>query len=116
MLLLTKDNDFAPGIRRRTLSARVEIGALTLTFVVITLALVVSLIYLAHANRVATRGYVLKKLELEKNELVTEQEIWQQKVSEAKSLGAIKSSSVVENMRRVRESIYVRTNMEVAKR
>ena len=85
-----------------------EVGTFTLMVVVITLALAVSLIYLAHANRTATRGYALKKLEIEKNALQTQMEIWDQQVSEAKSLEAIKESGVLEGMRPVREAQYVK--------
>ena len=80
-----------------------------MTFVVLGLALVVSLIYLAHANRVATRGYIIKKLEFEKNNLLTENEIWRQQVSEAKSLETIKKSPVVKKMLRVTQPSYVNT-------
>ena len=106
-LLLSNNNVATPGIRRRTLSSRVEIGTVTLTFVIIALALAVSLFYLAHANRTATRGYALKKLEIEKNTLHTQSEIWQQQISVAKSLATIKNSEVIENMRPVKSPIYI---------
>jgi len=108
-LTLSSDRNISAGVRRRTLSSRVEIGTVTLTFVVIALALAVGLIYLTHANRTATRGYILKKLEIEKNDLQTQTEIWQQRVSEAKSLEAIKKSAVVGLMQQVSNPIYVRT-------
>ena len=75
---------------------------MTLTFVILALALVVSLIYLAHANRTATRGYALKKLEIEKNQLQTQAEIWEQKVSEAESLNTITASPTVKGMQPVK--------------
>jgi len=86
----------------------------SLTFVVLGLALVVSLVYLAHANRVATRGYVLKSLEIEKSNLITESEIWKQQVSEAKSLAVIKNSPVVQEMREVDGARYIRADVSVA--
>ncbi len=106
-LILTSGRTATPGIRRRTLSSRVELGATSLVFVVVALALVVSLIYLAHANRVATRGYILKQMETEKNTLITENEIWKQRVSEGKSLETIKSSPAVERMVPVGGAEYI---------
>jgi hypothetical protein len=115
-LILTNNRSLAPGIRRRTLSSRVQIGTVTLTFVIIALALAVSLIYLAHANRTATRGYIIRRLETEKNVIQTQNEIWEQKVSEAKSLGAIKNSKIVAEMKPVREANYIRAEKEIARR
>lgn len=107
-LILSEDRKATPGIRRRTLSSRIEIGTVTLTFVIIALALIVSLFYLAHANRTATRGYALKKLELEKNSLLTEKEIWEQRISEAKSLTTIKNSETVKNMLPIKNPTYIK--------
>ncbi|MFH1375486.1 MAG: hypothetical protein ABIH35_02340 [Patescibacteria group bacterium] len=108
-LILSHHRNSKPGIRRRTLSSRVEVGTFTLMVVVIALALAVSLVYLAHANRTATRGYALKKLEIEKNTLQTQMEIWDQQVSEAKSLEAIKESGILEQMQPVSEAQYIKT-------
>lgn len=98
----------SPVRHRTTLSSRIELSTVSLTFVIIVLALVVSLLFLAHANRTATRGYALKKLEQERNELQTKTEIWEQRVSEAKSLKTIKKSPVVEKMTIVNNPIYIR--------
>ena len=77
----------------------------------IFLALAVSLLYLAHANRTATRGYALKKLEIEKNQIQTQMEIWNQQISEAESLGSIKNSGVLEDMKKVRDPIYLQAEI-----
>lgn len=107
-ITLTPGSATPLGTRRRTLSQRVELGATTLTFAVLALAVVISLIYLAHANRTATRGYVIKKLEVEKNALVTQKEIWQQQVNEAKSLATIEKSEVARGMQPVSDAVWVR--------
>lgn len=115
-LTLTQGRTATLGVRRRTLSARVELGATSLLFVVVALALVVSLIYLAHANRVATRGYVIKRLEAEKSAIVTTNEIWRQQVSEAKSLATLKASAPVQDMVPVRDVTYINPELSVAQR
>ncbi len=110
-LILSNHAETKAGVRRRTLSSRVEIGTFSLMVVVILLALSISLLYLAHANRTATRGYALKKLEIEKNQLQTQMEIWNQRVSEAKSLDAIKNSGILGKMESVTEPTYLQTNL-----
>lgn len=107
-LTLTNSSELTPGVRRRTLQEEVRLGAVSLTVVVVLLALVISLIYLAHANRVATRGYAIKKLEIEKTNLITENEIWRQQVSEAKSLATIQSSGIVKKMVPVKDATYIK--------
>lgn len=79
--------------------------------VMIFLALSVSLLYLAHANRTATRGYALKKLEIEKNQIQTQMEIWNQQISEAESLDAIKNSGVLEDMEQIKKPIYLQAGV-----
>jgi len=79
--------------------------------VAILLALAVSLLYLAHANRTATRGYAIKKLEIEKNELTTNLEIWDQRVSEARALETIKNSKIVSEMIKVKNPKYIQTDL-----
>ena len=110
-LILSNSRDAKPGIRRRTLSSRIEVGTFSLMVVSVLLALAVSLIYLAHANRTATRGYALKTLEIEKNNLRTQSEIWEQLVSEAQSLTAIEQSGVLSEMSDVVDPIYVRADV-----
>lgn len=90
-------------IRRRTLKQQIEMGAATLTFIIFALIAVISLIYLAHANRTATRGYILKTIEDQQNNLITEMEILKQQTSEAKSLTTIQNSQTVKNMTPVNE-------------
>ncbi|MFH0776223.1 MAG: hypothetical protein V1936_01265 [Patescibacteria group bacterium] len=113
-LILSNSREARPGIRRRTLSNRVEVGTFSLMVIVILLALAVSLIYLAHANRTATRGYILKKLEIEKNDLRTQSEIWEQRVSEAKSLNAIEQSGILKKMVEVEKPTYLRADLKAA--
>jgi hypothetical protein len=88
-------------------------GTFSLMVVVILLALSVSLLYLAHANRTATRGYALKKLEIEKNSLRTDLEIWESRVSAARSLSAIEESEILRKMERVKNPIYLKASLEV---
>ncbi len=114
-LLISSRSATKSGVRRRTLSSKIEMGTFSLMVVVIFLALSVSLLYLAHANRTATRGYALKKLEIEKNQLQTQMEIWNQRVSEAKSLNSIKNSGILEKMERVHEPIYLRADLNFEK-
>ncbi|MCF7845708.1 MAG: hypothetical protein K9L85_00545 [Candidatus Peribacteraceae bacterium] len=113
-LILSNSREARPGVRRRTLSSKVELGTFALMVVAVLLALAVSLIYLAHANRTATRGYVLKSLEIEKNNLRTQTEIWEQRVSEARSLTAIEKSGILSQMVDVKDPTYLKASLTSA--
>lgn len=114
--LVTSDLESRPGVRRRTLSQQIRVGSVSLATVVILLTLAVTLIYLAHANRVATRGYVIKKLEAERRDGVTALEIWRQQVAESKSIERLADSPEIAKMVPVKNPVFIELQPSVAKK
>ena len=70
------NNNPISNVRKNTLSHKVEVGVNALVFVIIALVAFISLAYLANSNRNATKGYALKNLEIERTQLLTENEVW----------------------------------------
>lgn len=101
-------------VRKRTLSQRIEFGATTLTFFTIILIAVVSLVYLAHANGNATKGYALKTLESRRAQLLTENEVWDMQIAQTKSLQALQNDPKVKSMVKVDELVFVRGDSAIA--
>ncbi len=67
-------------------------------------------------NNLATKGYGLKRLEIAKQELVTQSEITNQYLADAKSMGNLISSPSISNMRSPAKVQYVIENSaELAK-
>ena len=97
-LLITRTRSPKKGFKKRTLAETVHIGANSLVIFVVTLICLISLAYLVHSNKTATKGYVLKQLQKEKSQLVIENEIWDMKISRARSLASLGSNSFVAKM------------------
>lgn len=77
-----------------------EFGASTIMIGLGVIAISTSLLYLAHFNQVATKGYELKKLEADHEQLLSQYEIKNMKIAEAMSLARISESDRVSAMRR----------------
>ena len=58
----------------------------------------ISIIYLSYSNSVATKGYALKELEKERSYLITVNESWNMRLSQARSIQTISESPVVQAM------------------
>ena len=110
------ENKTRHSVRKKTLSQRIEFGKTSLTFFTIILIAVVSLVYLAHANQNATKGYVLKELEQSRAELMTKNEILDMQTAQAKSLGTLESDKKISNMVKADEPMFVRGDTAIASR
>lgn len=101
-------------VRKRTLSQKVEVGMTSLVFVTIVLVAIISLVYLAHANRNATKGYALKSLELRRSKLITENEVWDMQIAKVKSLNSIQNDPKVLSMVKADQPMFVRGDTAIA--
>lgn len=93
-----------------------EIGPASLVFGLVAVSVTMSLLYLAHYNSVATKGYDLRRLEADRQQLMTQYDIKNMKLAEAKSLAVIAASEKVENMRRPGEVTFVQGSTAIASR
>ncbi|MBU0728078.1 hypothetical protein KKA95_05320 [Patescibacteria group bacterium] len=110
------ENNAPSNVRKRTLSQKVEVGMTSLVFVTIILVAIISLVYLAHANRNATKGYALKSLELRRSKLLTENEVWDMQIAQVKSLNSIQNDPKVLTMVKADQPKYVRGDTAIASR
>lgn len=115
-MLIVHGRKIQKGIRKKTLSQKIEMGINTLVFTTITLICVISLLYLAHANKVATKGYQLKNLKEERNLLMTENEIWNMKIARSQAIDTLKKDPLIAKMKTAGELKYIRTDTAVAKK
>lgn len=93
-----------------------EIGPTSMIIGLATVALTMSLLYLAHYNSVATKGYDLRRLEAARQQLMTQYDIKNMKLAEAKSLSVIAASDKVDGMRRPGEVTFVQGTTAIASR
>ena len=103
-------------VRKRTLSQKVEFGMTSLIAFTIIMVAIISLVFLAHANRNATKGYALKSLELRRSQLLTENEVWDMQIAQVKSLQAIESDPKILSMTSPDAPKFVRGDTAIAAR
>lgn len=93
-----------------------DFGPLSVIVVLLLAAVLISFVYLAHFNGIATKGYDLKKLDAERQHLVGENEIKSVRLAEAKALNTMIESGRLEGMRKVSNVIFVRVDSAIASR
>ena len=112
-LLLESNASF---VRRKPLSQKVEIGITSLLFVTIVLVGMIALVYLAHSNQNATKGYALKSLELERSKLLMENEVWDMQIAKVKSLESLQNDPKIRSMVRADKPQFIRGDTAIAAR
>lgn len=113
-LLLTKGTSSRVGVKKKTLAQQVSVGANTLVIVIISMICLVSVSYLISSNKSAARGYILKELQEEEKQLQQISNYWALKISKARSLKSISSSSIEKDMRPISDVAYLKGDAEVA--
>jgi hypothetical protein len=102
--------------RIREATMKLEFGPSMAIGGLLVIAVLFMLLYLAHFNQVATKGYDLRRLEADRQQLLNQYDIKNMKLAEAKSLSTIISSDRVSAMRRPNQLTYVRGNTALASR
>lgn len=95
---------------------RFEFGPATAIGGMFVVAVLLVLVYLGHFNQVATKGYDLRRLEADRQQLMNQYDIKNMKLAEVKSLAKIIESDRIGGMRRPAEVTYVRGNTALASR
>lgn len=76
----------------------------------------ISFLYLKNATDIYTKAQTLHRLEVERQKLITEQEVKTMNVARIRSLNHIEQSTPVSKMIPQRNMIYLNPETEVAKR
>lgn len=106
-VIITRSSETVRGARRTTLAQKISVGQNTLVMVLIILITIVSLLYLVHQNSSATKGYALKVLEYEYDELLQKNEVWNMRIATEKSLRTITESPVINGMVDAGDPTYI---------
>jgi hypothetical protein len=115
-LIITRGNSIRRGFRHSTLTSHVQIGTFSLMIILVVFVCIMSIMFLVHYNNMATKGYVLKKLDVERQKLITEQEIKDMHLAEVRSLEAIQTRTIVAKMVNMNEPQFVREDTGIASR
>lgn len=97
-------------------NVKFEFGPFALIVTLLLIAVLISSIYLMHFNKVATKGYDLRKLEASRQELLSQHSIKDSNLAEVKSLNSMLQSGRLDHMRKPSEIIFVRGDTAIASR
>jgi len=112
--LYINNNNPTTKVRKNTLSQKVEVSVNALVFVIIVLVALISLAYLANANKNATKGYALKNLEVERSHLITENEVWDMEIAQTQALANIQNDPKVKSMVKTDTPLFIRGDTAIA--
>ncbi|MBU1992342.1 MAG: hypothetical protein ABH856_02250 [Patescibacteria group bacterium] len=105
---------YAPSRRRTIATAAFYIGPTFLIFTMILMVCLISVVTLMFSTREITKGYALKKLEAEHEQLLRDHEAKTMHVAEVRSLMSIKNSPKVQAMVRPKQIVYYRGDTAIA--
>ena len=107
-LILTRNSQFHRAIRTGgSFPLSLNIGKFFLFFTMTFLIGFLGFLYLVKFTEIHTKGYQLRKLELEKTKLLTAQEMQLTNIAKLRSLSTIRESDVASRMVQMKAPIYV---------
>lgn len=101
-LILTRTPSHHPGsgLRAQHIAQPIRIGGISMVIILLVAMMTISVLSLIRLNAKATKGYVLNRLENEKQKLVTDGEVNDMLISKVRSLDYIEQTAVVASMRK----------------
>jgi hypothetical protein len=104
-----------PAPKRASLGELVNQSTVLLMVCIGSLILLLALLILFHENANATKGYRLRSLELERSQLLLEQEVLNMRKAQEQALEKLQADPKVRGMTAVRNPQYVKAEARVAK-
>jgi len=94
---------------------KLQFGPMTLIVGLIVVAVMMSMLYLMHFNQVATKGYDLKRLEVDRQQLLDQNQVSNSNIDQVKSMPSILQSNRIQRMVRANNVSFVRGDTALAK-
>lgn len=92
-MLITKNNTWEPGFRKRTIQKEIKIGPVSLKFITIALLAIGALFYLAESSQASSSQYKIMQLKDSQNQMEARSKDLEVEAARLKSLNEIKNSS-----------------------
>jgi len=92
-MLITRQNTWQPGFRKRTIKKEFKVGPLSLKFITIALIAVGALFYLAQSTQGSAQKYKITQLSEAKNQLQAQSKDLEIEAVRLKSLNEIKNTA-----------------------
>ncbi len=93
---------------------KLQFGPMTLIVGLIIVAVSMSILYLMHFNQVATKGYDLKRLEVDRQQLMDQNQLSNMNIDKVTSMPSILASTRIQTMVKAHEVTFVRGDSALA--
>ncbi|MEK9132411.1 MAG: hypothetical protein AAB606_01745 [Patescibacteria group bacterium] len=114
-LILTRSSQYHRALRTgATYPFSLRVGKFFLFFSMTLMIGVLSFFYLVKSTEIHTKGYQLRRFELEHDKLVTSREIQTMGIAEARSLSSVRQSDIVQHMVPARAAVFITQDGSVA--
>ena len=94
---------------------KMQFGPATLVGLLVVVGIALSMLYLLHFNQVATKGYDLKRLEVDRQHLMDQNQLSNMNIDRVKSMPTILASGRLQRMVRASDVAFVRGDTAIAK-
>ena len=101
--------------RRFSLGRLVNQSTMLLMFSIGSIILILALLILFHQNANATKGYTLRALEMERSQLLLEEEVLKMQVANAQALDKFEKENQIQAMIPMKTPSYAQDDETVAK-
>jgi hypothetical protein len=93
--------------RKSSLATLVDQSTVLLMVAIGALILILALMILFHENANATKGYRLRTLELERGQLLLEEEVLKMQIAQQQAIEELQDDPAIQSMQPVKNAIYV---------
>lgn len=114
-LILTHSSQFHRVIRTKNMfPLSLRVGKFFLMFSMTFMIGLISFFYLIKFTEIHTKGYQLRKLEIEHGKLVTMHETQNTNIAKLKSLNAVRESEIIKGLVPARNAVFIKKDGTVA--
>lgn len=114
-LILTHGSQFHRALRTRSaFPLTLKVGKFFLLFSLTFMIGVISFFYLLKSTEIHTKGFNLRKLEIQRNQLLTSYESKGTDIARFKSLNSVRESDIASSMVPARNAVYLTKDGNIA--
>lgn len=106
-MLITRNNNWETGNRKRTIKQELKIGPVSLKFISIALIAIAALFYLAQSTQTSAKKYTIMQLNETKTELEAKGKDLEVQAARLKSLNEIKKSAENSDLEPIGQTNYI---------
>lgn len=115
-MLITRNNNWEIGSRKRTIRPELKIGPVSVKFISIALVAIAALFYLAQSTQISAKKYTIMQLNETKTELEAKGRDLEVEAARLKSLNEIKKNAENSDLEPAGQSVYINSDKQAKRK